>query len=396
MSMSPAISICCTGSDRFQQAQQVARRAARTPDGLRRLLVRELELVDQALDALRLLERIEVLALDVLDQRHRRGGLVGHVLHEHRHFVEAGNACGTHAALAGDDLEALGPDRSHEHRLHHALRLDALGQLVERAFVHARARLVLAGLQLVEAQRVRRVSHRHRDGRLAVVHARAEQGLESEAQPLGFSSSPSADCPLSPAARPSACSSAMPSGQSPSPESPLTWPRCADLVPRAAPVVGHRACTRQAAVRVVAAGHDEARERQAGAHDRSPVEELRRHVVALGVGRRDQQGRGDTPPCRECAAHAATSWQPRLCATSVAGRSCASSTSSRRAIQSPRRGHCQSSCCTRTKPWRACQRLCQWVGPESSQPGSNRTSEDRGGALASVECLSFAVQEKQV
>ena len=56
------------------------------------------------------------------------------------------------------------------------------------------------------------------------------------------------------------------------------------------------------------------------------------------------------PTCRECVAHAATRWQPRPCATSTAGRSCkeasASKASSNCIIQSPRRGHCQSSCST--------------------------------------------------
>jgi hypothetical protein len=62
-----------------EQAQQVAGGAARAAHGLRGLLVREPELVHQALQALRLFQRVEVLALDVLDQRHHRGGLVGHL-----------------------------------------------------------------------------------------------------------------------------------------------------------------------------------------------------------------------------------------------------------------------------------------------------------------------------
>jgi hypothetical protein len=138
-----------------EQAQQIARRAARAAHRLRRLFVRELELGDQALQALRLLQRVQVLALQVLDQRHHRGGLVGHLAHQHRHFFEPGQARGAHAAFAGDDLVApLGrrADGPHQHRLHHALRLDALGQLVERALVHARAWLVLAGLQAFELQ----------------------------------------------------------------------------------------------------------------------------------------------------------------------------------------------------------------------------------------------------
>jgi hypothetical protein len=40
------------------------------------------ELVDQALDAAGFFERVEVLALDVLDQRHRQRGLVGDLAHQ--------------------------------------------------------------------------------------------------------------------------------------------------------------------------------------------------------------------------------------------------------------------------------------------------------------------------
>ena len=49
-------------------------------------------------------------------------------------LVEPGQAGGADAALAGDDLEAAaGADQAtHQDRLHHALRLDALGQLVQR------------------------------------------------------------------------------------------------------------------------------------------------------------------------------------------------------------------------------------------------------------------------
>jgi hypothetical protein len=89
ISRSPAISICCTDGQ-VQQPQQVAGGAARAAHGLRCLFVRELEFVDQPLQALRLLQRVEVFALDVLDQRHHRGGFVGHLAHQHRHLAQAG------------------------------------------------------------------------------------------------------------------------------------------------------------------------------------------------------------------------------------------------------------------------------------------------------------------
>jgi hypothetical protein len=53
----------------LHQAQQVRHRAARAADRLRHLLVRQPEIVDQPLEALRFFQWIQVFALDILDQR---------------------------------------------------------------------------------------------------------------------------------------------------------------------------------------------------------------------------------------------------------------------------------------------------------------------------------------
>ena len=160
MSMSPAISMVCTGCARFIRRSRFDTALRERPTALRGLLVGEMEIVDQAVDALRFFQRIEVFALDVLDQRHRRGGLVVDVAHQHRDRLEAGQLRRAEAALAGDDLVAHRAielaDRAHQHRLHDALALDRGGQFVQRAFVHARARLVFTGLQLRHRQRGRR------------------------------------------------------------------------------------------------------------------------------------------------------------------------------------------------------------------------------------------------
>ena len=63
------------GLRELAQAQQVGDRAARAADRLRHRVVRQSEFVDEPREAVRLLERIQVLALDVLDEpdRERRG-----------------------------------------------------------------------------------------------------------------------------------------------------------------------------------------------------------------------------------------------------------------------------------------------------------------------------------
>ncbi len=92
------------GHCEVQKTQQVRHRAARAADRFGRLLVREAELVEQALDPVSLFERVQILALDVLDQRHGGRGLIGHVLYEHRHFLQPREARRTETALTRDDL----------------------------------------------------------------------------------------------------------------------------------------------------------------------------------------------------------------------------------------------------------------------------------------------------
>src|SRR6266571_620478 len=99
------------------------------------------------------LERIEVFPLDVLDQRHGECRRIRHVADERRDLGETGDFRRAPAPLACDDLVAVVSDRPHENRLHQALRPDRSGELLQRAVVHLRARLVAAALQLIDAQR---------------------------------------------------------------------------------------------------------------------------------------------------------------------------------------------------------------------------------------------------
>ena len=150
------LSVKDQGLDRFcqiQQPQQVGGCGAGAPNGLRRFLVREFELADQSLHAARFLERIEIFPLDVLDQRHGERRRVRHVANERRDFRETGDFRSAPAPLARDDLVAVVPDRPHENGLHQALRPDRSRELLQRAVVHLRARLVAAALQLIDAQR---------------------------------------------------------------------------------------------------------------------------------------------------------------------------------------------------------------------------------------------------
>ncbi len=169
------------GRSQIQQAQQIRHRTARTTNRLRRLFVRKTKLIEQTLDTLRFFERIEVFPLNVLNQRHRSGGLIGHIPDQHRHLIETSKPRCAETALTGDDLVFIRRDRSHKNRLHQALRANARREFLERTLIHARTRLILACLQLAEWQDVRRTLDLHR---LGDVRAAAEQCLQPSTQSL--------------------------------------------------------------------------------------------------------------------------------------------------------------------------------------------------------------------
>ena len=142
----------------LQQAQQVRHGRARATHRVRRLLMRDAELADEALERARFFQRVEIFALDVFDERHRDGGFIGHAANDGRNGGEAGDLRGTPAAFAGDDFVALrfagrgAIDGAHHDGLDDALRLDGCRQFFERFLAHVDARLVLASLQQVERQ----------------------------------------------------------------------------------------------------------------------------------------------------------------------------------------------------------------------------------------------------
>ena len=83
----------------------------------------------------RLVQRRQVLALEVLDDRDLHRGLVIDVLDHRWDGGEAGGLRRSPAALAGDELEPEGSDRSDENRLQDAVLLDGGGELGQRGLV---------------------------------------------------------------------------------------------------------------------------------------------------------------------------------------------------------------------------------------------------------------------
>ena len=81
---------------------------------------RERELVDELAVGARRLDRVEVLALEVLDERELELLAIGELADDRRDALQAGEPRGADAALAGDELVAV--DRlGDEDRLDHAV-----------------------------------------------------------------------------------------------------------------------------------------------------------------------------------------------------------------------------------------------------------------------------------
>ena len=125
----------------LQQAQRVRDRRPALADAGRDLVVREREVLDQLLIRRGFLERVQLLALDVLDDRvleHR--GVVGDP-DDGGKRLQPDPAGRAPAALARDELVAVVP-LAHEHGLEHADLADRLGQRGERLLVEVLARLL--------------------------------------------------------------------------------------------------------------------------------------------------------------------------------------------------------------------------------------------------------------
>ncbi len=117
----------------FQQPQRVGDIAAALADDLRNLVLAVAEFVHQRAIAFRLFERIEIGALDVLDDRELQRLGVGRFDDDDGHFVQAGALRRAPAAFAGDDLVSVdgAADRARDDRLDDAALAQRSDKFVE-------------------------------------------------------------------------------------------------------------------------------------------------------------------------------------------------------------------------------------------------------------------------
>ena len=156
--------------------------------------MRHLELADEAVQRARLFQGIQILALDIFDQRHRHGGFIVDTADQRRNFVQARHLRGTPAALTSDDFVTARlsrltfVDRPHDDRLHQPLRADGVRQLLQAFRPHVDAWLVLAPLQQVDRnfQQFFIGAQRRNDGGLRSGHGLSEQCSQSTAEAGSF------------------------------------------------------------------------------------------------------------------------------------------------------------------------------------------------------------------
>ncbi len=113
---------------------------ARLADQLADRILAMTMICDERFIALGFLDRVQILPLDILDQRdlgHRR---IAVVADQRRDRMNLRPLRRSPATLAGDDLETV-TDAAHQDRLDHAMLGDRFGKLVEAILVEMLARL---------------------------------------------------------------------------------------------------------------------------------------------------------------------------------------------------------------------------------------------------------------
>ena len=116
------------------------------------LLVAQAELVDEPPKRLGLLHRVEVLALEVLDDGPLGKLTIIQVPHNGGHSVEPGQLRSPPATLTGNELVTAGRIRPDHNRLHQAVLSNGLSQTCQLVLIDGLSRLIGAGTNRVDPE----------------------------------------------------------------------------------------------------------------------------------------------------------------------------------------------------------------------------------------------------
>ena len=114
----------------IEQPHAVRDGRAALADLLRDVLLPQVELPREPREGPRLLDRIEVFALEILDERELEHVLIGRFAQDHRHLRQPDPLRRAPAAFAGDQLIAIVPP-PHDERLDDAVLGDGIDELLQ-------------------------------------------------------------------------------------------------------------------------------------------------------------------------------------------------------------------------------------------------------------------------
>lgn len=132
----------------FEKSQRISYCGTGFTDALRRLVLSQREGVHERLYALRLFNRVEILALEVFYKSESHRLVVAELFYNNGDFGQTRHARCAPAAFAGDELIAAVWHRAHEKRLNDAVFRYAVRKLGERILVKYFSRLVAVGLDI--------------------------------------------------------------------------------------------------------------------------------------------------------------------------------------------------------------------------------------------------------
>lgn len=107
--------------------------------------LREMKFLHQAVESLRLLDGIQVFALEVFDERDFHGFLVGNIVNDDGNAVHGDKLCGAPAAFASEELISCGTFANDE-RLDDAGAANRLRQFIKSGLGETCTRLVRTGV----------------------------------------------------------------------------------------------------------------------------------------------------------------------------------------------------------------------------------------------------------
>ena len=128
-----------------EQAHQIGDMAAGFSDDAAQRFLAVVEFRDQLAIGFRFLNRVQILALNIFDERDFERFLLVKIPDDRRDAVKLSPLRSTPAPLARDDLKAAAM-RADDDRLDHTALGDAVGQLLQRAIIEMTARLFGMGV----------------------------------------------------------------------------------------------------------------------------------------------------------------------------------------------------------------------------------------------------------